>query len=333
MLFAVALLAAVLTVMGVATPAAAEPDDEGASASLLRQIDEASRGYVEATAALQQSQKRQRELALELTTIESELAVRVEAVGEIAATAYRTGRVGTLAALLNADSPSGLLDRALALNTVAANESTVVQRLTETRNRATQARAAIDVEVKKQQAQQAIMTQRKTQAEKALADEAARRTRAAQAAAGFPISGGVMVARSAPRNSDGSWPSQSCSLPDPTTAGCISPRTLHALNEAKRAGFTRYVSCFRSGGSGDHPRGMACDFAAQVSTFGGTATGGDRVYGNNLAAFFIHNASRLGVKYVIWYRQIWLPSSGWRSYSGCCDPSSLHTNHVHLSMI
>ena len=30
--------------------------------------------------------------------------------------------------------------------------------------------------------------------------------------------------------------------------------------------------------------------------------------------------------------EIWLPSSGWRAYSGCCDPSSMHTNHVHLSM-
>ena len=37
--------------------------------------------------------------------------------------------------------------------------------------------------------------------------------------------------------------------------------------------------------------------------------------------------------YVIWYRQIWLPSSGWKSYSGGNgDPSSDHTNHVHLSV-
>jgi hypothetical protein len=38
------------------------------------------------------------------------------------------------------------------------------------------------------------------------------------------------------------------------------------------------------------------------------------------------------VLYVIWYRQIWLPGSGWRSYTGCCGPSAEHTNHVHLSV-
>jgi peptidoglycan DL-endopeptidase CwlO len=39
------------------------------------------------------------------------------------------------------------------------------------------------------------------------------------------------------------------------------------------------------------------------------------------------------VQYVIWYRQIWLPSSGWKSYTRAYgDPSSDHTNHVHLSM-
>jgi hypothetical protein len=108
---------------------------------------------------------------------------------------------------------------------------------------------------------------------------------------------------------------------------------LHALQQAKAAGFTRYVSCYRPSGSGEHPKGRACDFAAQKDGFGGVATGGDKTYGNNLAAYFIRNADPLAVLYVIWYRQIWLPSSGWKAYSGGNgDPSSDHTNHVHLSV-
>ena len=75
------------------------------------------------------------------------------------------------------------------------------------------------------------------------------------------------------------------------------------------------------------------DFAAQRDGFGGAASGGDKTYGDNLSSYFIGNADRLGVLYVIWYRQIWLPSSGWMSYSGAYgDPSSDHTNHVHLSV-
>ena len=106
------------------------------------------------------------------------------------------------------------------------------------------------------------------------------------------------------------------------------------MNQAKAAGYKRYVSCHRSGGGGEHPKGRACDFAAATSGFkNADATGGDRTYGNNLAAYYVKNASSLGVLYVIWYRQIWMPGTGWRSYSGGGSPAADHTNHVHLSMV
>ena len=63
------------------------------------------------------------------------------------------------------------------------------------------------------------------------------------------------------------------------------------------------------------------------------ATGADKTYGNNLAAYFIKNADRLGVMYVIWYRQIWMPGTGWKAYSAQGGPAVVHTNHVHLSML
>jgi hypothetical protein len=63
------------------------------------------------------------------------------------------------------------------------------------------------------------------------------------------------------------------------------------------------------------------------------ATGSDKTYGNNLAAFLVKNADRLGVMYVIWYRQIWMPGDGWKAYSPSGGPSVVHTNHVHLSIL
>ena len=37
--------------------------------------------------------------------------------------------------------------------------------------------------------------------------------------------------------------------------------------------------------------------------------------------------------YVIWFKQIWTPAAGWHAYhSGQGDPSSDHTNHVHMSI-
>ena len=52
-------------------------------------------------------------------------------------------------------------------------------------------------------------------------------------------------------------------------------------------------------------------------------------YGNDLMAFLVRNADRLGIYYVIWNRKIWFPASGWSSYSG----PSAHTDHVHVSML
>lgn len=123
------------------------------------------------------------------------------------------------------------------------------------------------------------MEARKKQAERALAAFVAESGQSSESSSGDDNSGsssggGSASAESAPRNSDGSWPPESCSVNDPTPAdGCITPRTLHALQQAKAAGFTRYVSCHRNGGSGEHPRGRACDFAAQKNGFGGVAAG------------------------------------------------------------
>ncbi len=304
-------------------------DDEGGTATLREQLDAASKGYLDAKAALTNSTKRQQALAAHLSTLETELTARTQTVNELAGAAYRTGRLSMVSALLNSRSPDGLVDRASALGAVAVNENRELRKLNQIREQETRAKAALDNEVREQKKQVEVMAKRRQQAERALA---VANSGAATAGVKASSNGRSPSAKPAPRNPDSSWPSESCSITDPTTSGCITPRTLHALNQAKAAGFTRYVSCFRSGGSGEHPKGRACDFAAQKGGFGGVATGGDRTYGDNLAAYFIRNADNLGVLYVIWFKQIWLPSSGWRAYNGGGDPASDHTNHVHLSV-
>ncbi|MEV0216831.1 hypothetical protein [Micromonospora sp. NPDC050695] len=318
---------------GQRAAAAPDGDEEGGTPALRAQLEAASKGYLDAKRALDTSLQRQQQLTTQLKTTEAELNVRSGKVGEIAGLAYRTGRLGAMSALLNSNTPEGFMDRAAALDAVAANEDRVLRDLLTTRDEATRTRVALDGEIREQRKQVAVMAKRKEQAERALTVAT---TPKPQTTADTGSNRGTSSANAtaAPRNSDGSWPSESCSINDPTPAsGCITPRTLHALNQAKAAGFTHYVSCHRSGGSGEHPKGRACDFAAAKGGFGGDATGADKTYGNNLAAYFIRNADRLAVLYVIWYRQIWLPSSGWKSYSGAGgDPASDHTNHVHLSV-
>ena len=312
---------------------APEPrDDEGGTKSLTDQLEDASKGFLEAQEALARSRKRQATMAAEVKRLDGELAVRQEAVNEIVREAYQTGRLGPMTAILSATSPDGFLDRASALEIVATKEDRALRELLDSKASQERAKIAVDTEVRNQQKQLTVMAGRKKQAESALKAAQVGGEDADGPTATVRTSGGGR-ASSARRSSDGSLPDESCSVNDPTTSGCITPRTLNAMNSAKADGFTRFVSCFRPQGSGEHPKGKACDFASDRNGFGGVATGSSREYGDDLADYFIANASRLGVLYVIWFKRIWLPSSGWKSYSrGGGDPSSDHTNHVHLSM-
>jgi hypothetical protein len=328
--------------VAIAAPAQAAPrpfaapgdngdDGEGGSKTLIDQLDAASRGFLEAQDALARSKKRQQQLTAQLKEIDAQIAPQQAALDVIVSQTYRTGRLGPLAALLTADSSQGLLDRAETLETVAVKQNAAVQDLRTSRIKQEQAKIAIDTAIRDQQKQLNIMAKRKAQAENALkAANAGKDTGSPPSSGGSGTSAG---AKAAPRNPDGSLPAEGCTVNDPTSGGCITPRMLNAMQQAQKAGFNHYVHCWRSQSTGEHPLGRACDFAADQDGFGGVATGSSKDYGDRLANYFINNSSALAVLYVIWYRRIWLPSSGWKSYSGGNgDPSSDHTNHVHLSV-
>ncbi|MEV0157616.1 hypothetical protein AB0H57_28360 [Micromonospora sp. NPDC050686] len=319
------LLAALALLLGAgAGPGWAAPD-EGGSKKLRTALEAAAKGHIEAKGRLDNSKRRQKALTGRLKAVEVRLVELTAQVGEVAAQSYRLGRLTPVAALLDSATPESFVRRASELDVMAQRDGRRLRALAEARAEARTAKLAIDAEVREQQKQVIVLAKRKRDAEQALAE--------VSSGVGAGFSGGSASARPAPRNSDGSWPSESCSVSDPTTSGCITPRTLHMLKQAQSAGYQRYVSCHRSGGDGEHPKGRACDFAAAKGGFANvTASGGDKAYGDSLASYLKNNASRLGVMYVIWYRQIWMPNTGWRAYSGGGSPAADHTNHVHVSM-
>lgn len=141
------------------------------------------------------------------------------------------------------------------------------------------------------------------------------------------------AAEPAPRNRDGSWPQEGCTIrPDPTTSsGCVTPRLHHLVQQASAAGFPK-PGCYRPSNHGEHPKGRACDW---MMTSGGEASGAQKSRGDTMAAWAVSNADRLGIMYVIWFRRIWTPERGWHAYNnpwGGNDPSGWHTNHVHISV-
>jgi hypothetical protein len=313
-------LAVVVAGPAVAAPGDTGDDGEGGSKSLIEQVEAASKGFLEARDALAASKKRQTELTARLKDLDTQLAPRQAAFDQIVQQSYKSGRLGPMSALLTASSAGGFLDRAETLQTVAVKEKAVLSDLRETRDGQEQAKLALDATIRDQQKQVSLMAKRKAQAEGAL--------KAANAGQDDPQPSDGGKSDSASKFTGGSG-----MVDDPTSSGRITQRLLHAMQQAQAAGFTHYVHCFREQNSGEHPKGRACDFAADKDGFGGVATGSSKTYGNNLANYFINNSSKLGVLYVIWFRRIWLPSSGWKAYTrGNGDPSSDHTNHVHLSV-
>lgn len=311
-------------------PAYADPssvsDEEGGTKKLRDALDASNRAYIDAKRKLDASKARQVEILKNLPALQTRVDQLTKHLSVVAAAAYRGQRVNMFAALLESGSPDSLAEVAETLHQMSQNDARQIRDLRDARKKLDDEKTKLDNELKTQQTQLTEMGKRRAQALKALRDAGG-----GDAADGFGPS--TANAQRAPRNSDGSWPKQSCSADDPTTSGCLTPRTLHALKQAKAAGFTRYVACYRSGGNGEHSKGRACDFAAAKNGFEGVATGSEKTYGNRLASWFVANDDRLGVMYVIWFRRIWMPSSGWRTYSRQDGtPSGDHTNHVHLSM-
>jgi len=306
-----------------ATSAPGSTDPEGGTPALRNSLAAASKGYTDAKTKLAASKKRQSELLIKQREVEAKVAALSKDVNKLAAAAYKGGQPSLLRAALDSGSIPTFLGKSEIVGELSRQNNEKISALVAARDDLARQKRQIDGEIKVQAAQEKAMAKRKADAEKALAI----------ATGGFTGDSGARASRSAPRAPDGSFPSQGCTEDDPTTSGCISPRMLNALQQAKAAGFTRFVACFRQASFGEHGKGRACDFAAQTGGFGGVATGGDKTYGNNLANYFINNADRLGVLYVIWFRQIWMPGNGWSAYNGGNgDPSSDHTNHVHLSV-
>ncbi len=334
-----AVLTALLVLIGFAGPAWAEPTplpttppDEGAPTldKLRSNLESAAIGWLDAEAALTSSKTRQVDLQNQLTVAELDIERARVSVGKWAGEAYKSGRMGVLSSLLNANSPDQFLGRAAAFEKIAQRDQERLQQLADAKRRASEAKQAIDDEIRRQTEATAEMAKRKTAAEVALASVGGGATK------GW-LDPNSRAAAPAPRNADGSWPAEWCSINDPTTNGCITPRTLWAMNQAKAAGFTNFVSCFRAGNKWEHPKGRACDFSTEPGGFDGTAKGAEKEYGANLAAFLVKNAIALGVMYVVWFCNIWHVGAGWRHYntagSTCGDnPSPDHTNHVHVSI-
>jgi hypothetical protein len=141
-----------------------------------------------------------------------------------------------------------------------------------------------------------------------------------------------------------------CAMDDPTTGGCVTGATLHALQAVDAAfGGYRAGSLILSTGcwsphpwnpASDHPKGRGCDFFPGHA--GRFAQGNQLEAGWQLAHWFRTHADALRVSYIIWQGRIWTTgggdtAGGWgRPYGGggVYDPDEAtggHFDHLHVS--
>jgi hypothetical protein len=134
------------------------------------------------------------------------------------------------------------------------------------------------------------------------------------------------------------WPPERATVPDPTSGGQITRRTLalvHALRVAGMSG--NGIGCFAqrpANPSSDHPQGRACDVMFNPHNPASVADGWQ------VANWLTTNQAALGVKYLIWQGQYWSADKpSWATYIssayGCPNAANVtgcHYDHIHISI-
>src|SRR2546423_408073 len=201
--FVLAMAAALVVAPPAALADPANPD--GSPNSLQGQLDEASRAYNDAKGRLDAAKQRQTDLTAQAASTKAQLDDLMPEANAVAVEAYKGGRLSGVAMLLDSGTPDDLLARATGLQMQLDRDNRTLRRLADAQARYTEQLAAIEVEVQMQQSQLAAMANGKNDLEKAIGGDG-----------GKPFGGiGPIGAGSdspAPRNPDGSWPKQSCSV-------------------------------------------------------------------------------------------------------------------------
>ncbi|RVX40511.1 hypothetical protein EDD27_2922 [Nonomuraea polychroma] len=92
------------------------------------------------------------------------------------------------------------------------------------------------------------------------------------------------------------------------------------------------IGCYREiQDGGEHPLGRACDF--MLSRGGAMPSAEELKRGDQIAAWAIKNAKRLGIMYIIYRQRIWHVRTGaWRTMSDRGGTTANHYDHPHISV-
>lgn len=286
-------------------------------AALRKQSDLMIAEYSRERVELQKAEKAEKSAVDDLRRAERDFGRATEEIRALAVERYRAGAQGTVSVLMSGVDPSTVLNRMALTEQFMSEQDARLREFTTVRDAHRQARVSAGERTAELRASLERLDAQKRRTERLIAK----------------IKDRIDLLYPTPglRRADGTWVPQLPSGPDNITPRTRLVRQLITQRFAMRFG----VGCYRANGGiaggGEHPLGRACDF--MLSQGGGMPSAAATGQGNEIAAWAIKNAQRLGIMYIIFRQRIWHSRGGsWRMMSDRGGITANHYDHVHISM-
>src|SRR5437868_7569305 len=270
-------------------PQAPKKDLKKEYAKLQRRADALAKEYRGELISLEQAKKAAQRAGRDAEQAGSDYDDARAYVAGLASTTYMTGRLD-MTSIVTDGEPSAAIRDATMMEHLSRNSGRRIQGLRTLNDQATQSRRVAETKLEEVRREIEDLEGQRTRVRKLLVKYKPEVTKTRAPAGGRPD--GVSGTKS------------------PLVGNSMTARMRTALLAIDgRFGPFPTIGCARPGDPQDHGSGRACDF--MESTGGKAPSASATGHGDQVAQYVISNASRLGIKYVIWRQRIYdMRSSG-----------------------
>ncbi|MFI0448863.1 coiled-coil domain-containing protein [Actinomadura sp. 6N118] len=282
------------TTTSAAAPQVADPDGSSKVEKLTKEIKSLEKSYGGNLEQLRDARLDAKNALEKVRDLRADLNRARALVAEMAASQYMNNGMDPSVQVLGEEDPSNLLDSATLASHVTQNQAARVKQIQSLVTRQDQARTEAQTKIKKLEGDIKETSQRKEQVKKLL----------------------KKYKPESPMVGNGGMTSRMVKVRDEI--------------EAELGPFIT-IGCTRPGDPQDHGSGRACDF--MESSAGNMPSAARMAHGDQVAAYAIKHADRLGIKYVIWRQRIYdMRSPGWKTMSNRGSITQNHMDHNHISV-
>ncbi|WP_242910112.1 coiled-coil domain-containing protein [Actinomadura terrae] len=295
-------------------PEAPKKDLKKEYAKLQKRAEKLSKEYRGELVSLEQAKKAAERAGADAARAGRDYETARADVARLASTSYMTGRLD-VTSIVTANEPSGAIHDASVIEHISRNNGRRVQNLEALSAKATQSRSTA--------------TSKLDEVRREIEDLEGQRARVKKLLAKYKPEATKTKAPTGGGRPDGASGAKS-----PIVGNSMTARMRTALLAIDgRFGPFPTIGCARPGDPQDHGSGRACDF--MESTGGKMPSASAQAHGDQVAQYVISNASRLGIKYVIWRQRIYdmRGSGGWRQMEDRGGITANHFDHVHVSVL